>query len=263
MPDNHPAAYPPIVDNSLYRRKIIRPISKFIAPFFSIVGLDANRIGWIKLIFGLAGAFLLASKSATMCFGGMLLMQMHLLLDAVDGEVARLRGTAGWLSGEYIDKLFDHLPKTAMYFFWGYGTFRLSGSQIPLFCGIFLAAWNIYPRFCLVEVLLERLDKAPGVIHNAGFHRALGAAFVTQKSRGRADFFLTMFVHPVANLLTFIFLFEVFLPEIEFLGHTLYIRMILLMLFTSVSVANYLRKATKDFRVLNFSYMEPPTKEEA
>jgi phosphatidylglycerophosphate synthase len=220
--------------------------------------LNANGVCWLKLLFGLAGALLLISRTPGLCLAGMLLMQISLWLDAADGNVARWRGTAGQLSGEYIDKLFDHLPKTAMYFFWGYGAFRLTGSQFPLFCGVFLAAWNIYPRFCLVETLLERLDKAPGVIHLAQFNRAVGAAFVTQKNRGKTDYLLTIFVHPAANLVTLFFLFEIILPEIKISGHAFSARLILIALFTFVSAANFLRKGIRHFRALDFSYVEKP-----
>jgi len=85
-----------------------------------------------------------------------------------------------------------------MYFLWGYGTFRLTGSEIPLFLGAFFAAWNIYPRFCGVEVLLERLDKAPWVYQKEPFKRALAGAFVTSAQRGKADYWLTVLVHPAS-----------------------------------------------------------------
>jgi phosphatidylglycerophosphate synthase len=244
---------PPIYDNSLYRRWIVRPLAAKLAPSFVSAGFTGNRVCWLKLIFGLGGAFILASKSPILCFIGMLFLQLHFLLDATDGEVARLRGEAARLSGEFLDKLFDHLPKTAMYFFWGYGTYRLTGSQLPLFCGAFLAAWTIYPRFCGVETLLERLDKVPGVYHKPEFHRAVGESFVVKEERGRADFFLTILVHPAMNLLTLFFLFEIFRPELSWSGSPYETRYVLLILFVFVALLNFVRKSIKFSRALDFS----------
>jgi len=241
-------------DHSLYKRAVIRPLARAIAPLLDDMGLSANGVGWLKLIVGLAGAALLASKSAWVGLAGMILLQVNFLLDATDGDVARLAGTTGKLSGEFIDKLCDHLPKTAMYFLWGYGTFRLTGSELPLFLGAFFAAWNIYPRFCGVEVMLERLDKAPQVYQKEAFGRALAGAFVTSSERGRADYWLTMFVHPAINLITLAFLIEIFVPKI-FLspaGHSFHTRYALLLAYTVVGVINFLRKGVRYYRMLDF-----------
>lgn len=244
---------PPFADNSLYRRWIIRPLALKLAPLLVKSGFAGNGVSWMKLLFGLAGAFSLASRSALVCLFGILLLHLNFLLDAADGEVARLRGEAAKLSGEFLDKLFDHLPKTAMYFFWGYGTFRLTGSHLPLFAGTFMAAWSIYPRFCGVETLLERLDKAPDVYKKPEFHRAVGESFVVKKERGQADYFLTLFIHPAMNLLTIFFLIEIFYSGIKWSGGTIETRLTLLLLFVFVGLLNFVRKGVKFFRALDFS----------
>jgi phosphatidylglycerophosphate synthase len=239
-------------DHSLYKRAVIRPLARVIAPILHSLGFSANGVGWLKLIVGLVGAALLASKQAWVGLAGMILLQVNFLLDAADGDVARLAGTAGKLSGEFIDKLCDHLPKTAMYFLWGYGTYRLTGSELPLFLGAFFAAWNIYPRFCGVEVLLERLDKAPQVYPKEAFKRALAGAFVTSPGRGRADYWLTMFVHPAINLITLAFLIEIFVPTIGLLGRPFHTRYALLMVYTLIGVVNFVRKSVRYYRMLDF-----------
>lgn len=244
---------PPIHDNSFYRRSVVRPLARRLAPILAKWGFSANGVCWLKFGFGLVGAILLASKYSVIGLMGMALLQMNFLLDAADGEVARLRGGAAVLAGEYLDKLFDHLPKTAMYFFWGYGTFRLTGSHIPLFCGIFFAAWNIYPRFCGVETLLERLDKAPAVYNKPDFHTALKGSFVTEKNRGGVDYYLTILIHPAINLLTIFYLIEIFLPEIRFSDYAFTTRYFLLLMFTLAGMVNFVRKGIRFFRLLHFS----------
>ena len=250
--DNSQTDAPPIYDNSFYRRELIRPLAKRIAPFLAGAGFSGNGVCWLKFAVGLVGAVMLSSRSPVVCFLGMLGLQLNFLLDAADGEVARLQGEASLLSGEYIDKIFDHFPKTAMYFFWGYGTFRLTGSHIPLFCGMFLAGWNIYPRFCAVETLLERLDKAPEIYRNPAFHQAVRKSFVVQKDRGRADFFLTVLIHPSMNVLTIFYLAEIFYPAVLLSGIPLNTRFLLLCVFTAAGAVNLVRKGVRFFRVLYF-----------
>lgn len=253
LESNEKSQAPPIYDNSLYRRWIVRPLAIKLAPWFVSAGFTGNRVCWLKLVFGLGGAFILATRYPLVCLLGMMFLQLSFFLDATDGEVARLRGEAAKLSGEFLDKLFDHLPKTAMYFFWGYGTFLLTGSHLPLFCGTFMAAWSIYPRFCGVETLLERLDKAPDVYAKAEFHRAVGESFVVKEERGRTDFFLTLFVHPAMNVLTIFFVLEIIWPEIAWADQTFETRSALLLIFVLIGLLNFIRKSIKFFRALDFS----------
>lgn len=247
---------PPVHDNSLYRRKVIRPLAKRISPAFEKRNFSGNGIGWLKLAFGLLGAGLLASKSVIICLVGMLFIQLNFLLDAVDGEVARLKDQAGKLSGEYWDKLTDLLPKTAMYFLWGFGTFRLTGSYVPLFCGAFFAIWNIYPRYCGLETMLERIDKLPAVYDKEEFHTAVKNSFSVGKNRGISDFYLTILVHPAMNVLTIFFIIEIFKPEFRFAGTPvytqIYTRYLLLLIFTFIGAINFLRKGVRFFRLLDF-----------
>ncbi|MCX6639067.1 MAG: CDP-alcohol phosphatidyltransferase family protein [bacterium] len=249
---------PSYCDVSLYRRKIARPLALKLAPILVSLGFSGNGVSWLKLLVGLSGTLFLISLDARIGLVGMLLLHVHFVLDAADGEVARRRGHDGYLAGEYLDKIFDHLPKTAMYFFWGYGAYRLTGSQVPLFCGLFLAAWVIYPRFCLVETLLERLDKAPGVLFRPEFRSALNSAFVRSIKSSATDYVLTLFVHPALNLLTICYILEIFMPRFTAAGFQFSLRFIFIILYTFVSLVNLLRKVVCHFRALNFSHLDPP-----
>jgi len=243
---------PPIFDNSLYRRLIIRPIARKTAPLLVKAGLTENGVCWIKLGTGLAGAVLLANRDIVLCLIGIACLQLNFFLDAADGEVARIRGSAGKLSGEFFDKLTDHLPKTAMYFFWGIGGWRISGSMVPMYCGAFFAVWNIYPRFCAVETLLERLDKMPEVYRKAEFHQAIAASFVTAKNRGKADYWLTVLVHPAVNLLTLLFILEAVIPAVEIGQQDYSLRSMGILAFTLAGIWNFLRKCVRYFKQLDF-----------
>jgi len=139
-----------------------------------------------------------------------------------------------------------------MYFLWGYGTFRLTGSHVPLFCGAFFSIWNIYPRYCGVETLLERIDKMPGIYAHDDFHSAVKKSFSITKNRGVSDFYLTILIHPAMNILTLFFLLEILLPEIKLTGNHIYTRYLFLLIFTFVGAINFLRKGVRFFRLLNF-----------
>jgi hypothetical protein len=243
---------PPIYDNSFYRHRIIRPLAQALSPLFHRIGFSPNGVCWLKLFIGLVGALFLTSVPPEICFIGVILLQIGVLLDAVDGEVARLQGSAGKLAGEYWDKLCDHLPKTAMYFCWGYGAYKLTGWEIPLFCGMILGGWNIYPRFCGVETLLERLDKAPEVQNHPKFPQALAKSFAVNYQRGKIDYWLTVFFHPAINAITICFLIEIIIPSFDISGFEIATRSGLLYIYTAVGLANFVRKGIRFYMILDF-----------
>ena len=77
-----------------------------ISPYFTRealrIGLSANQVTYIMIFFGLLGAwsFAIDGPIALLGFIG---IQIYLLLDCVDGEVARFKKTEG-ARGVYLDR---------------------------------------------------------------------------------------------------------------------------------------------------------------
>jgi phosphatidylglycerophosphate synthase len=75
--------------------------------------LTPNAVTWLMMVVGIAAAAVLSLPGLAAAAGCLLLIQVQLLLDCVDGEMAR------WLDqrspvGAYLDQIAHHLTETAL-----------------------------------------------------------------------------------------------------------------------------------------------------
>jgi hypothetical protein len=100
--------------------------------------VNAHAITLLAWAVGLAAAaqFAVGSPVAWLC--GALTLQLWYLLDHVDGQIARLRGTAS-LDGVQLDYLMHHTLNLLVPIGFGYGVARLAESDWFLGCGL---AWG-------------------------------------------------------------------------------------------------------------------------
>ena len=85
-------------------RNIYRPISVWITYLVVKTPLNANMISVIGALFLVAGALFLVSLNRNLYFVSAIFLQLSVLLDHVDGEVARYWKSAGY-GGKYMDLL--------------------------------------------------------------------------------------------------------------------------------------------------------------
>lgn len=90
------------VADTIILAHFFRFISIYVTAMFLRAGLSANRVSVMSLLFGLAGSVALATMRPWYVFTASVLLFVHVVLDFVDGEVARYRG-AGTLTGRYLD----------------------------------------------------------------------------------------------------------------------------------------------------------------
>ncbi len=70
-----------------------RPISYYLAIFFLYFDVSANKVTLLFLFTGIVGSLLLALGGYTMFILGALLIELAIILDCVDGNIARVRGS--------------------------------------------------------------------------------------------------------------------------------------------------------------------------
>jgi phosphatidylglycerophosphate synthase len=93
----------------LYMRKV----SPYATRLALRTRLTPNSVTWLMMVVGLLAAGVLSLPGLAAAAGALLLIQLQLLLDCVDGEMAR------WLdkrspTGVYLDQLAHHLTETAL-----------------------------------------------------------------------------------------------------------------------------------------------------
>jgi phosphatidylglycerophosphate synthase len=96
--------------------------------------LAPNQITLVSAAIGLAAAAAFAAVHPLAVAAGLLAYHLHVLLDYVDGEVARCQGTTS-VRGAYLDLMTDRVTFPLMVFAAGAGAFRVVGDPWALVLG--------------------------------------------------------------------------------------------------------------------------------
>ncbi len=136
----------PITHRELwYAETFIRPISIYITKALLYTPISANQVTILGFLAGIAAGTLFIFGNYWYSLVGAILLQLTVLLDRVDGEVARYRGTSS-LRGAYLDNASNYL--TTPYIFVGisFGAYGNFHNITWLICGFsaslsFLLIW--------------------------------------------------------------------------------------------------------------------------
>ncbi|MBD3313085.1 hypothetical protein GF345_01450 [Candidatus Woesearchaeota archaeon] len=93
--------------------RIYRGISRKISPLISRAPLTPNQISVISLLFIIAGSVLVGFGEYMKVLIGAAIIQIGMLLDFVDGDVARIRGMSS-LFGNWLDCVLDRAGDLAV-----------------------------------------------------------------------------------------------------------------------------------------------------
>jgi phosphatidylglycerophosphate synthase len=91
----------------------MRRLSPYLTRLLLRTGISANGVTWLMIVAGVAAAGVLALPGLLPAIGAVLLIQLQLLLDCSDGEVARWRGEKSVL-GVYLDRIGHWLTEGAL-----------------------------------------------------------------------------------------------------------------------------------------------------
>lgn len=114
-------------------RKISRPLSRL----FVRLGCSPNVITLLSMIIGLGGAVCFATGSYAGGIAGALLLQLAVILDCCDGEVARLTFAESPF-GQALDLVSDNIVHAAVFAGIAWGAYRenpISSGYLPLLLG--------------------------------------------------------------------------------------------------------------------------------
>ena len=102
------------VDDGFYSTMVVRRASKPLTRIAIRAGWTPNAITIVSLIVGLAAAASFATGSWVWVLAGAVLLQLSLVIDCVDGEVARATGRFSSL-GAWLDAATDRVKEFAVY----------------------------------------------------------------------------------------------------------------------------------------------------
>jgi len=106
---------------------VTRKISFWITPFFLKLGISANQSSCLAIITGIMAAILIMMGNWKIVLSGAILMQVWLILDSVDGNIARYKKTFTSF-GKFLEEL-DGAIIAALFF----SSIGVAASKIPGF----------------------------------------------------------------------------------------------------------------------------------
>lgn len=115
-------------------RRLARPAALHVTRLVLPLGIGAHCLTLVATLVGLTAAVAFAYGNRAGLIGGAGLLQLWYLLDHVDGQVARYRGTAS-LSGVYLDYLMHYVVHAACPFGLGWGLFVQTGEPLWMLAG--------------------------------------------------------------------------------------------------------------------------------
>jgi phosphatidylglycerophosphate synthase len=94
-------------------RLYVRRVSPYATKLFLRLGMSANAVTWLFVLAGVGAAAVLALGGVAAAAGAFALIQLQILLDCSDGEVARWRGESS-VRGIYLDRIGHYLTEAAL-----------------------------------------------------------------------------------------------------------------------------------------------------
>jgi len=126
-----------------YSKIFYRKISIYVTKLLLHTSITANNVTLFTIVLGLAAGIMFSFGTYPHILAGALLLQLWLIFDCVDGEIARYQGTAG-ICGKYIESL-DHCitePFTVVCV--GYGLYVLLDAVSILVLGVLVALLMVW-----------------------------------------------------------------------------------------------------------------------
>ena len=108
---------------------VVRPLSFLVTPAFVNAGISANGVTYMSGALGVMSLVFFAWGNQAAWIIGLVLFYSSILLDAVDGNVARVKGSTSYL-GKFLDGISDTLVGTLIPASIGWGLYLSTGNVL-------------------------------------------------------------------------------------------------------------------------------------
>ncbi|MFH0868040.1 MAG: hypothetical protein V1831_01895 [Candidatus Woesearchaeota archaeon] len=147
----------------LYMELVTMKISIYVTKLFLYTPIHADHVSMLMVLLILAGSGMMAFGSIWLMFIGATLMHFTVVLDNVNGEVARYR-KEGSLMGSFLEEFYHTISIPFIFFSLGYGIFLHTGIELALLFG-FLCSVFVSPivltsiKTAVVKKGIDRIEK--------------------------------------------------------------------------------------------------------
>ena len=150
----------------LYMEWVTMRFSIYVTRLLLYAPITADQVTISMVILAILGSVLMAFGSLKMIFIGILIIHFTVLLDNVNGEIARYR-KEGNMTGTFLEQFYHEITVPFIFFFLAYGVFVQTGYKSILIFGFLCAVFS-------KSVVLPAVNSA--VIKNALRDKASGKA---------------------------------------------------------------------------------------
>lgn len=153
-------------NESWYGKLFSRKISIYLTRSILIIPLNisANQISLLGVLLNLVGAIFLATGKSWYLIAGALILHGALILDCVDGEIARYRKTNNLL-GRYTENILDgYISNPLIFMGLSIGVYNVTHSVIPILCGFsasFAFIWASAVKHAMYATIVETRIENP------------------------------------------------------------------------------------------------------
>lgn len=140
--------------NIWYARAVTHQLSVRLVGRLAKTPITPNHVTLIATTLGVLAALIFSGGSPIALLIGACVLELYYVFDAVDGQLARLRGQAS-LTGAYFDWVTNYLVHPAVFLGLGWGQFVAYGDEIDLLAGAVAAVGIV--SVSLVTLCEERL----------------------------------------------------------------------------------------------------------
>jgi phosphatidylglycerophosphate synthase len=116
----------------------LRRVSKLLTWAAVKIGATPNQVTIASFAFGLYAAFLFAQGDTWSLIGGAILLQVSIIVDCVDGEIARYTRKFSEL-GAWLDAITDRVKEYAVFLGLAYGAFVHNGQNLWVLAAVLMA----------------------------------------------------------------------------------------------------------------------------
>jgi phosphatidylserine synthase len=116
----------------------LRRVSKLLTWAAVKVGATPNQVTLASFAIGLYAAFLFAQGDTWSLIGGAILLQVSIIVDCVDGEIARYTRKFSEL-GAWLDAITDRVKEYAVFLGLAYGAFVQNGQNLWVLAAVLMA----------------------------------------------------------------------------------------------------------------------------
>lgn len=144
-----------------YSTNFCRKVSIYLTKLLLFTSITANQVTLLSIVVGLVAGVLFSFGNYLYTLVGALLLQLWLIFDCIDGEIARYRKSAN-ISGKYVESMNHHIVHPIIFWCISLGLYNILQNFFILILGflvaLFMCLGSIAANFVYIVLVKKTSD---------------------------------------------------------------------------------------------------------